>query len=313
MTFIADSDRGPLAPEEAAKDDRLSCVECDESLGIVTAHRREGDAFVSRHFRHPPSESCGGGESDTHKAMKSVALSKLKERYPDHAKAGLEQTVGDRQADVYLRFEEPHDTLGYGVIAEAQYRNKDKDIEGTTDDYLDAGYSVFWLYEDDYDDLDVELGEPVSVWPNAVPRQSEWFWQKHSTDQYYVPTKGRHTTGISRRRDIRNWRRYVMAALGYSFGEGERDLTGVSLERDVTLPREWFEENKGELESAYMVGAGEFDLIRWLSDNNAPRRCSECGEDAMIYLFTDGHISRFVCDRHVPDPAIKQARQEAKA
>ena len=399
MTFIAHSGGDVLAPEEASREDGLACVECAESLGIVTSHTRQDGTFVSRHFRHPPAESCGGGESDTHRAMKSIALSKLKETYPEHAAATLEQTIGERQADAYLRFKEPHDTLGYGVVAEAQYRNKEKDIGATTADYLDAGYSVFWLYEDDYDDLDVELGEPVSVWPNAVPESDEWaeipadaralrtdfknkylqetdrgkhwarnmalrggievgfppafskvppvekrvslpleWYEERATDWFREtdweelfdeyewdsrttlpgPDNGakrnRHVDAIYHPRwDIDEaavFRSVPWESL-FPGGEGGDDDTPdgaefkpPSVEREVSFPPEFYEDHRRDLKAAWMCGRGEFELSYRLKPKNAARRCSDCGDDAVAYLFTDGYISKFVCDGCFPNGGI---------
>lgn len=164
MTFIAQSSDGLLAPEEATGDSALSCVECSESLSIVTSHTRRDGTFVSRHFRHPPAESCGGGESDTHRTMKSIALSKLKHTYPSYSDTDLDTvTIGSHEPDATLWFDEPHSELGKGVVAEAQYRNKGKDKEAVTEDYLDDGFSVYWLPERMFSKSDVELGEPVKA------------------------------------------------------------------------------------------------------------------------------------------------------
>jgi hypothetical protein len=267
MTFIAQTEDGPVAPEEAATGDRLACVECADSLSIVSSHTRTDGVFVSRHFRHPPDDACGGGESDTHKAMKSIALSKLKETYPDHSETSLdEKTVGDRKPDAYLRFDEPHDRLGYGVVAEAQYRNHDKDTETVTENYLNEGFSVYWLDEDDYDGLDVSLGQPVSVW-KQLPESTLW--------------------------DIDNFELRIL----------QRQIRHESdgIETDIILPRDWFEDNRDELKAAHITGRGEFDLCYRLGANNATRRCSGCGGDAMAYLFTEDYVSRFVCAECFPD------------
>lgn len=120
--------------------------------------------FVSRHFRHSPDETCGGGESDTHKAMKSIALSKLKHTYPNHSDTDLDTTtIGSHEPDVTLWFDEPHNELGRGVVAEAQYRNKGKDKEAATRDYLDEGFSVYWLSEGAFNGNNVRLGVPVKA------------------------------------------------------------------------------------------------------------------------------------------------------
>lgn len=159
-------------------------------MGVVKSHER-GSAFISRHFRHHDredqteftttrgqstfddlgsGEKCPG-ESDVHLKMKSIAYARLKHDFPD-ATVELESGVDERIADVLLTFDEPCVPYGNGIAVEAQYRNEGKDIDGVTDHYLERGYSVAWLYEDDFSGYDVNLSGLLTVWPCALPDRS---------------------------------------------------------------------------------------------------------------------------------------------
>ncbi|MDQ2050738.1 hypothetical protein RBH26_09590 [Natronolimnohabitans sp. A-GB9] len=159
-------------------------------MGVVKSHER-GGAFISRHFRHHDREDqtefttthgqstfddlgSGGkcpGESDVHLKMKSIAYARLKHDFPD-ATVELESGVDERIADVLLTFDEPCAPYGNGIAIEAQYRNEGKDIDGVTEHYLERGYSVAWLYEDDFSGYDVDLSGLHTVWPCALPDRS---------------------------------------------------------------------------------------------------------------------------------------------
>lgn len=51
------------------------------------------------------------------------------------------------------------------------------------------------------------------------------------------------------------------------------------------------------------------DLVLELSEDNAPRRCSDsdCETDATYYVFTDDIASKFVCAEHL-EGAIERAQ-----
>jgi len=59
--------------------------------------------------------------------MKSIAASKAKTRWPD-ASVQLEQSVGERRADVLVVFDEFDHRYGNGIAIEAQHKHEDKDI-----------------------------------------------------------------------------------------------------------------------------------------------------------------------------------------
>ncbi|RDI71984.1 competence protein CoiA family protein [Halopelagius longus] len=169
MPFIAvDDDGQPLLPVNVDDDETALCPQCDEEMKV-----REGER-IARHFYHPPESTCAG-ESSIHLAMKSIALQKLTTEYDDST-VRVEFRAEDtpRRADVFVEFSEPQHPLGAGIAVEVQYRNDAKDITETTADYLTGGYSVIWLFEENYegehpDYDDVELPQAIPAWPFGVP------------------------------------------------------------------------------------------------------------------------------------------------
>lgn len=173
MPFAASTNSGNvITPEEAASDGEYECPACSHTLTVRRSHYREG-TFVARHFWHPNrGDGCQGGESNKHRRMKSIALSTLKDRFPV-GEAYLEKKVGNRVADTLVKFDMPIDRFGRGVIAEVQYRNTGKDVDEVTWEYNRKGYSVYWLTEDDFNERNVRLEEPILAFPNGVPHDSE--------------------------------------------------------------------------------------------------------------------------------------------
>lgn len=144
------------------------CPECDARV----THRTESETGRAAHFAHCPSSSDGGGggggsgcngakvgESEKHKAMKSIATSAIEFALEsvDVAETRLEATLPapyseneKRRADSLLVFSESDQQLGDGLVIEVQYENKTKDKAQTTWDYIRSGYSVIWLWEKDF-------------------------------------------------------------------------------------------------------------------------------------------------------------------
>lgn len=152
-------------------------------MTLVRSHWKD-ETFYARHFRHENEKDadCGGGEDPYHKRMKSVLLSKLKDRYPDYTKSWLDRgrlpsptgTAEYRVPDARIQFSEPHPVLGNGVVGEFQHLNEGKDKEAVEEDYLREGYSVYWVDEDDVVDMDIVLGDPITVLQKMVPTPDEW-------------------------------------------------------------------------------------------------------------------------------------------
>lgn len=177
MPFVAERDGETVVPEEVPDDAHVTCLDCRSELRVRQTHERNG-TFVARHFWHPNGgDSCSGGESETHRRLKSVVLSKLKHFFPS-AEAGLERKIGGYIVDVYLIFEEPRERFGDGVVVEVQHRNTGKDTEAVTENYLKEGYSVCWIAGAELDGKDIDLSEP------------DWFYHSQRMEYDLSETSG---------------------------------------------------------------------------------------------------------------------------
>lgn len=174
MPFIGVTAEGETTiPTKVDEDWVGSCPKCHNELRVRESHQRAG-AFVCRHFWHPDNSECGG-ESDEHRRMKAIAWAKAESRWPD-AEVTDEESVGDRRADILVKFEDAHERHQKGVAIECQYKHEDKDIEGTSEDFAEAGYSVLWLYPNAFSktDADFDAGEWKVAWAANVPDSDNW-------------------------------------------------------------------------------------------------------------------------------------------
>jgi len=143
------------------------CPEC----GSRVTHRNESSDGRAAHFAHCNFSGGGGGgggcsgpsvgESQEHKAMKSIAASAVGFALDG---LGIAETTLEveldaphsdaerREADCLIEFESPDEQLGDGLIIEVQYKNKSKDKQEVMLDYLllEQDYSVLWLWESDF-------------------------------------------------------------------------------------------------------------------------------------------------------------------
>lgn len=278
MPFTAIHDGDIVWPDDVDIDASVICPECKDEMHVRSGHTTTDGVLKPRCFAHNPDASvggmCPGGESDEHKLMKYVVSRRLRKMF-QHGNVEREKSIPEtgRVGDVVVTFDEPLEEFGRGVVAEVQYRHDDKDIEAVTKEYLRAGFSVYWLKEAHFgEDLEtVEFPDIITAWPNAVPIEGEW-------------------SGIE---------------------EPVKELPqfGSRYPIEVKFFRDFVEEHREALKTRWQMGSGQydFDLIRPLSPDNAPRFCSECGDDAVIYLFQDGVLSTFRCDEHTPDSVDAQA------
>lgn len=182
----------------AAKADAESeyvCIDCPEPVQYVRNHERDtsnGVTRVSAHFRYTncphgtvtevsngTGGGGGGGETDIHKRRKRAALQEALQRFPA-ADYGTEVKIGPKRADALLKFEDPHEEYGKGLVIEYQHKNEGKDIEATQEHFANHEYTTIWLWEDQFTftssipDIDLFGGEVYTPWPDAVPQQSDW-------------------------------------------------------------------------------------------------------------------------------------------
>lgn len=146
MTFVAEGRGGRHVPAAlASAGGEYHCLECGGRVFHRRAHRRNGE-FVSPHFFHPGDSTCagGGGESEEHQWMKSLALAKAQQRWPN-ATVQLEVDLGRIRVDVLVDYPQTTENHGEGIAIECQYSNKEKDIGYTTRHCWDKEYSILWL------------------------------------------------------------------------------------------------------------------------------------------------------------------------
>lgn len=160
MPFRALADGKIVTPTQV--EDRQA-VECPVCRGVL--YPRDGE-HRARHFFHAgddAAESCSsasGGESETRARCTALAVAALDAQFPDALHAGAEVSIDvagtatipdSRRADALVEFEAENAYFGKGLIIEVQYKHHSKDIEGTTHDFLSAGYSVTWLTPNDFE------------------------------------------------------------------------------------------------------------------------------------------------------------------
>lgn len=176
-----------VTPLDVDDQDTVLCPVCEEELGIRDAHYTRG-TFVSRHFYHKPSTDCGG-KSPLPSKHTTIAALKLREVF-SQATVTDEVQVGNRVADVVATFEEPLAPFGNGFIVEVPHTHDHMDRDASTGEYLDAGYSVYWASQSDFDDHDMTFVDHRvrTVWPDAVPAVDEWTGYPDCVNALHDPT-----------------------------------------------------------------------------------------------------------------------------
>jgi hypothetical protein len=216
MPWIALRNGTPVSPQEADRSDTLCCPECDQEMYVRGPYTRDSGSFVACHFSHTPdndgdSGEAGGciGESDEHKRMKSIALSKVRHVFGDaieHIDTEMQVRSTNRFADVGVIFNDDIDThpavanatcidgaIGDRLAIETQYRNESKDIEGTEREYATQGFSTLWLGADQFSAHDVALfdGDWAPIYPMVLApdfaERPEARGGRHSRD--YIDTE----------------------------------------------------------------------------------------------------------------------------
>ncbi len=205
MPWIAKHDGEKKGAWQVPAKTDAKCVECG---GRVRVWRESSDG-TARHFKHIANMGGGQGgggsaacesvaESDKHIKWKNFAAEKLAEVFDgdvsecrvekelDAPKSGKDRRVGD----AVLTFENRDPQLGKGVVVEVQYRNHTKDIEETTEDYVEQDYSVVWTGEDDYStdhcrlsEVDFRTRAQECVWPEYTPSVSDWRVEKYDYNE----------------------------------------------------------------------------------------------------------------------------------
>lgn len=220
------------------------CTECGEVMRVW----REGADGTARHLKHKRNiggardgsgggtgTSCGGGESDDHIKWKNFAAERLYEVFDDVAEATVEMPLAApktekfrRAADAAVMFDGFDEQLGNGLAVEVQHKNKDKDIEGTTRDYLAQDVAVVWLTGDDFHSDGCRLTEAD--------------FRKLARDAASLSMfKPRYATSEPPKFDI------LMHAIrstreAFNIEECDHELAKREFHVPATLPTEWFDE-----------------------------------------------------------------------
>lgn len=186
MPFVGRKNAEIVTPEEVDDDETVTCIGCQDDLKPRSSHHRDGE-FVARHFWHPTQTDCEGdslAESAKHQKMKSISISKAKQRWPN-ASVEPEMDLGNRRGDVVVDFDSTDERLGEGVVIEVQHKHKGKDIIRVTEEYAEAGYSSLWLNEEHFDgkNVDFDAGDWNIHWALEVPDDNEWSGRESFVDQ----------------------------------------------------------------------------------------------------------------------------------
>lgn len=277
MPWIGVRDGETVVPEEVADETGVECPACNDEL----RPRGPTEDGRARHFFHltDPCPGSTGGESDHHRKLKSLAVSRLKQVYDADERERCRPEVAvetpgdgpDRRADALVEFVDDHPTLGHGLIAEVQYRNEQKDVAAVEADYLARGYSVVWLDESDFAedrcllDRDALESRATTIFPDALPADHPPDPDPHDADQLLA--------------DV-------------------RDRVAVEVEAEVVFPRGLLTDHRDALRDYWRAGRADYDLVYKLREGNAPRTCARCGDDADFYILTFGIISEYRCADH---------------
>jgi len=104
--------------------------------------------------------------------MKTVAAMKLREIFPS-ASVGHEIQIPktERIAEVLATFDSPVFPYGNGITVVFRPTKDDKQVDAISSEVLQAGYAVYWAYQEDFEGHDMTLREDHlrTPWPHAIP------------------------------------------------------------------------------------------------------------------------------------------------
>lgn len=173
MAYIALHDGEEKGAFEVPFQTDAYCTECGERMRVW----RESQDGTARHFKHVSemhgggeggglTNNCSGGEGDQHRKWKNFAAERLYEEFDGIVEATVEKRLhaphtgkDHRYADAAITFEKWDEQMGVGLAVEVQHKNRDKDIEATTRDYLKQNMAVAWLDENDFSETGCRLNE----------------------------------------------------------------------------------------------------------------------------------------------------------
>ncbi|WP_336328711.1 hypothetical protein [Halovenus sp. HT40] len=175
MPFVGEISGDRVIPEEVPDGTDVACPACGEKLR-PRGPFRDGTA---RHFYHTSNfGTCSGGESETHRKLKSLAVSALRNQFNDIAEKirpevaiDVSETptqVDQRRADALVQFRSRHQRYGQGLAIEVQYQNNQKDIRGVTHDYLTNDLSVFWADQRNFQEDVFQISDLINAFDSGT-------------------------------------------------------------------------------------------------------------------------------------------------
>lgn len=200
-------------------------------------------------------------------------------------------------------------TLAEPILDEIQYRESDCE-------------AIFTGHAEDHFRTQAIAHGPTSTLPNpTMPpvfrdtieyKNTEWerlfadYPENHYTTQASIPAvdsrKTIPATIIERWLDTRHYRTNSWAALFDNLADGFlTGLTATTPRVEILFPPEYAEKHREKLHKTWKLAGGNYDLdlLYRLKENNAPRRCADCGSGADYYLFEDGIVSEYRCEQHL--------------
>jgi predicted RNA-binding Zn-ribbon protein involved in translation (DUF1610 family) len=324
MPYIARHNGEKKGAFEVSHQDDANCLKCGERMRVW----RESKDGTARHFKHisnigggattgQPTD-CSGGEGDQHRKWKNFAAERLSEAFSDTASATVEKRLYAptsqtqcRYADAAIMFQGRDEQLGSGLAVEVQHKNRDKDTEAVTRDYLCQDVAVAWLDESDFSDTGCRLNES-DFRARARERPSPLYFHHEfgGLAQYDCPfceeVVPMHHLVIAEMDetdvkvpatlpdkyfDVKAWSIWRRKKWSARFDPPEDYLSQTDSEKrvDAHFPPNW------------EYPQSEF---HHLGEKNIDRRCDGCGSNATVYV----HETGFRCGDCGPYP--KQRRQE---
>lgn len=189
MPFVAWLGDKLVTPYQVSSEQRVICPECTGKMWVRQEYYREGD-LIPRVFVHEDVGDCSG-ESNAHLKLKALAAHSLETWLPEATVKVEEKIDGtSRIADVVAHLPIKSPKYGEGIIVEAQVKNKSKNLDKVTEEYLAADYSVYWTYLSDISGSTISINQDrlYSLWPDAVPAATP-------EQQYHSLYRARHMRG----------------------------------------------------------------------------------------------------------------------
>ncbi|MBU2249110.1 MAG: hypothetical protein KKD77_20350 [Gammaproteobacteria bacterium] len=167
----------------SAQKEKFTCPACKEPVFIKEEHTRIDPRcpdiiIVSSHFFHSPNSTCKEAkETTTHFNRKQFVLSQLYAnkvslssgktilQIPQNEIAGIEQTVGNRTADVLVIFKNFDPVFGKGIVFEVMETETMESIESKMQSWATQGYSFTYFAPQEFEGNRLKSGIIIVKFP----------------------------------------------------------------------------------------------------------------------------------------------------